>query len=419
MAIGRVSPFSKIDRPTPGIQGMNLPGTALADPFTSLDAPRDNYVGGSYSDAPSTGVSPVTGMTSQANTAVGHGVNLAGMGFGIPSLGGLLSGLAGVPAPYGGFVGTAINSLGGKLGIPTSMGDVAKMGLDALMATGRFPLAVNPQANPQATFASTGLNQGQIAQAMSNAVTSGQAPFGSDPTTPFGLANIAPADLASQPLGAFGARGFGGLGSSDAATPADMGFVAANPSGSGNVGAPPGGFVDAQGNISNATTSFGIPDSSNFFGADAPGNVGGTPGGAGGSAVGVGGIGAGSATSGVPGGSVVGDATGVGPAGDGNGDGGTAGDGPSGGGGDAMHDGGFVGLEEGMGGDTKNSPDEGTKEVDATLEQGEFVVNKEAAGRFGPLLEKLNNVGRNKQLQEVLGHILKGAVETGFKALGR
>lgn len=481
MALGRVSPFSKLSRSS--VAGQNLTASATEAPFTgppqaaapaspfaalmapdpSLGSPAGDPGGGGAPGEGAPGVGEAGGNTSGIT---GPNSNLASMGLsfatmGLPGLGSITGPLgASVAGPIGGLVG---GKLGGMAQGAATNAALGMIGSDLSSPVG--PISFSPAVGPGGIGRSGGLT-GIAASILGSLGVPGFTAPTFAATTPFGMANIDPKDLVSTPnVGLYSGpnlgmpapstfSGFAGSSTPNTGEAANFSFsgrqAGVAPTGEpnsfstnfgmrGNAGvgegesggtvgngtAGQGGGIGTSTGVSAGDVATGIVGDSTAVSGPAPGGTPGGPVGQGDSGIGPGTGTAPTGDAGQPGG------PGGGPgAGDGNGDGGAPGGSagaPSGGGdsGNAgdFHEGGFVELgQDGMGGNTKNSPDEGQKgvdEVDAKLLEGEFVVNREAAGRFGKLLNNLNEIGRSQQLKDALNSILEEGVRSGFKALTR
>lgn len=390
MALGRVSPFQQLEDKAgrSGLLGENLPGSANASPFSTIEG--DGGVGGGIQGDP--GNANVTGFNAGlASLGIDAAAALAGgLPMGGAQIGSLVGGLPGMIASLAHSFGLGQARSAAIAGLPGNM--VSQSG---------------PTQGQSVNYSGPTSLLGLIGSLLSGNVPQVTT---ADPS-PFGQANAAEIGLPSPSPNMGGYGGFGGGIPSTFAgsnTPGIFGDVTGLGSRGVSPTAPGRQAGVAPGN-QNVPNQFGArpnpPDptpDSNAEPSDNPDAVTATV--------------SADPTSAGP---VSGDAPGSGGLGEGSGASGPGGDA-------AWHGGGFVDLEQDNQGpfgenasNDRNSPDEGTKEVDATLQDGEFVVNKEAAGRFGPLLNQLNNLGRNQQLRDVLRTILEGAAKVGLDSLKR
>lgn len=433
MALGRVSAFQKLEKSGAGSGSSreNVGNSALESPFASLGAA--DFTGGAGG-----------ANSSSANTSgiTGGDPSLASMAAAVGTLG--VPGLGAVTGPLGMSLAGPIGGLIGGLGGNIAGAKAADLALSAV------PNSLTSENSPVSFTGNTGLmGSTGLGGVLGNILGSLGVPGFTAPTFSFTTPNQ---------FGAFpsNADALGNIGATSPNVGPAMGFssgMAAHGIGTGSTfsgpNAAPGMFGDISmgglrgagqgpavatgagtGNASPGSTNFGGPAvSARGGGGDDPeGNPdtsGPTP--TEGDPTGQEGGTSGNGPTGTVGDGTAGGIGGSAPGGEG-GSAGNSGDGSAGvgvgdGSGGVFHEGGFVDLERGgQGVDDNAAPGQESDSQGGdtiTAQDGEFVVNKEAAGRFGPLLNQLNQLGRNKQLQEWLGAILEGAAKTGFGALGR
>lgn len=439
MALGRVSAFKQLDKgsQTNGASRENVGNSSLESPFAGLSPEFTGGAGGANSSSANT-----SGITGGDPSLASMGAAVASMGIpgvnlGLTGLGGLV-GNAAVNAALGlgrsAAIGAAPSSLVSEQGNPVTF-----TGNQGLGGTKGFTGVIG---NLLGSLGVPGFTAPSFAESITNPNT--QDPTVAEMTVPMApmSPNVGPAMGFSSGMAAHGI-GTGSTFSGPGAAPGMFGDISMG--GLNGLGAGPAVATGAgTGNASPGTSNFG-----GVAGDAAGGSLGGKGLGETGSGGVVGDSGNNSSDStgvgaapGTPGGigTGIGDSSSSnGTVGDGTagGIGGTAAGGEGGpgapggapGGGDAgdagtWHQGGFVDLEHdggtdgGVNDNVAPGPTE-NPEVTTNLENGEFVINKQAAGRFGPLLNKLNEIGRSQQLKDTLGAILEGAAKTGFGALMR